>query len=57
MKPEEEREQQGITAILYLQQLGGRKETKEQATKGWRGMTQREQDFTLEFYNIAKGNK
>lgn len=51
---EQEREKQGIEAIIYLQNMAGIKETEETAMNGWRKMTKREQDFTLNFYPAMK---
>lgn len=45
----DERTQKGIKAIKYLQGMAQIDETDEKALAGWRGMTEHEQDFTLEF--------
>jgi hypothetical protein len=53
----DERTKKGIQAIKYLQGMAAIDETDEQALRGWRGMTEHEQDFTLEFYGKMKANE
>lgn len=50
----EVRQEKGIEAIIYLQSLYGITETREQAIKGWNGITLGEQDYTLALYHQMK---
>lgn len=52
-----EYEQQGVNAIIKLQELGGMKETQEQALAGWRSMNRHEQEFTLEAASRFDGER
>lgn len=50
-----EKELQGVKAIIHLQSIRGIKETKKKATIGWRGMSEGQQEFTLELSQNLKG--
>ncbi len=44
-------EQQGISAIQYLQSMAGINESDDDALNGWRNMSPSDRKFTLSFYN------
>lgn len=50
--PEELR---GIKAIQFLQKLSGVDETEEQATKGWRRMTEEQRARTFAAFHVCGG--
>lgn len=45
---------EGIEAIIYLQSLAGIEEPVERAKAGWRSMTPRQREATLDAYKIIK---
>lgn len=46
-----EEEKAGVKAIIYLQQMGGITETREEAIAGWRAMSNIEKQTTMRVYN------
>lgn len=44
-------EKEGIKAIIGLQGLAGKVESKDQARAGWRAMSDKEKARTIEIYN------
>ena len=56
---DKEREKQGIEAILFLQKKFFKKGAWDRpwARKGWRSMSQHEQDFLMKFYKAAANGK
>ena len=45
----------GIQAIIDLQTVMGIEETHEQASEGWDGMTESEQELTMNAHNVICG--
>lgn len=54
---EEEKEAEGIKAIIALQAAAGIEEPEEKARAGWRGMQDWEKAKTLEVYKMVCGDK
>lgn len=49
---EQDREAKGIAAIIFLQSSVGIVEPEEKARRGWRGMTEREREITLNTHQM-----
>jgi len=45
-------DKEGIKAIIFLQSMGGTKETEEQAAAGWNSMKQWEKESTEKAYKL-----
>lgn len=50
-------EEEGVKMIQFLQKKIGKNEPYDTALKGWRGMSQREREITLETYLMLGGGE
>ena len=46
--------EEGIQAIIYLQNMAGIKETRKSAIKIWDSFNKHEKEFTKHFYKVMK---
>lgn len=50
-------EEKGIQAIIYLQKMAGKEETREAARDGWKKMSESQKDTTITVYKMFLGRK